>query len=151
MSEQSLKSVDSSPLVDLSVNGDPEVQLTCVSNLFFRSMHFKHAGDIEKGHAHVFDHVSLLTRGSARVTVNGLCRVFSAPHAIYIKKDWIHEIEALEDGTIMICVHALRDGERAEDIIDPDSHVIPPGGDGVFASKSDPNILHPMSNINKAF
>jgi quercetin dioxygenase-like cupin family protein len=137
--------------MDLSVNGDPEVQLTCVSNLFMRTMHFKHAGDVEHGHAHVFDHVSLLTAGSAKVTVEGVSKVFTAPHAIFIRRDWMHEIEALEDHTIMICIHALRNGERAEDIVDPDSYIIPPGIDGILSSARDPSIIHPMSNINKVF
>lgn len=142
---------DARPLMDLSVNGDPEVQLTCVSNLFMRTMHFKHAGDVEHGHAHVFDHVSLLTAGSAKVTVEGVSKVFTAPHAIFIRRDWMHEIEALEDHTIMICIHALRNGERAEDIVDPDSYIIPPGIDGILSSARDPSIIHPMSNINKVF
>jgi quercetin dioxygenase-like cupin family protein len=151
MSDKILNPTDAAPIMDLSVNGDPEVQLTCVSNLFMRSMHFKHAGDIEQGHAHVFDHVSLLTAGSAKVTVNGVSKVFTAPHAIFIRRDWMHEIEALEDHTIMICIHALRNGERAEDIVDPDSYIISPGADGIIASIGDPNIIHPMNNINKVF
>jgi quercetin dioxygenase-like cupin family protein len=151
MSDGKLKMIDASPTNGPSINGDPDVQLTCVSNLFMRSMHFKRAGDIEHGHAHVFDHVSLLTAGSAKVTVEGVSRVFLAPHAIFIKKDWMHEIEALEDNTIMICVHALRDGERVEDIIDPDSYVIPPGMAGVSAAIKNPNLINPMNNINKIF
>jgi quercetin dioxygenase-like cupin family protein len=151
MTEKILNPTDAAPLMDLSLNGDPEVQLTCVSNLFMRSMHFKHAGDIEQGHSHVFDHVSLLTAGSAKVTVEGVSKIFTAPHAIFIRRDWTHEIEALEDHTIMICIHALRDGERAEDIVDPDSYIVKPGAEGIFTASKDPNIIHPMNNINKVF
>jgi quercetin dioxygenase-like cupin family protein len=149
MSDGKLKMIDAPPSNGPSINGDPDVQLTCVSNLFMRSMHFKHAGDIEKGHAHIFDHVSLLTAGSAKITVEGVSRIFTAPHAIFIKKDWMHEIEAMEDNTILICVHALRDGERVEDIIDPDSYVIPPGMEGVAAAIKNSDVINPMNNINK--
>lgn len=149
MSRENPQEISAKPDFGFSVNGDPEVQMTCVSNLFMRSMHFKHAGDIEHGHAHIFDHVSLLTAGSAKVTVEGVSKVFTAPHAIFIRKDWMHEIEALEDHTIMICIHALRDGERVEDIVDPESYIIPPGAEGVAAAIKNPNLLNPMTNINR--
>ena len=149
MSKENPQEISANPDFGSSVNGDPEIQMTCVSNLFMRSMHFKHAGDIEQGHAHIFDHVSLLTAGSAKVTVEGVSKVFTAPHAIFIRKDWMHEIEALEDHTIMICIHALRDGERVEDIVDPESYIIPPGAEGVSAVITNPNLLNPMTNINR--
>jgi quercetin dioxygenase-like cupin family protein len=145
MNEVKMKDIHTDPHATVSTNGDPEIQLTCVSNLFMRSMHFKHAGDIEHGHAHIFDHVSLLTAGSAKVTVEGVSKVFTSPHAIFIRRDWTHEIEALEDNTIMICVHALRDGERAEDIVSPDSYVIQPGGGGIESTTGN---LDPLININ---
>ena len=31
----------------------------------------------------------------------------------------VDQIQALEDDTICYCIHAIRDGERVEDIIDP--------------------------------
>jgi quercetin dioxygenase-like cupin family protein len=147
MSNKNLKDVHTDPSMSVSSNGDPDIQLTCVSNLFMRSMHFKHAGDIEHGHAHIFDHVSLLTAGSARVTVENVSKEFTAPHAIFIRRDWMHEIEALEDNTIMICVHALRDGERAEDIVASDSYIIQPGGGGIVSTN---NNLDPLVEINKS-
>jgi quercetin dioxygenase-like cupin family protein len=93
-------------------------------------MHFKNAGDKEHGHSHPFDHVSLLSNGAAKVTVSGVSKSFYAPQVIFIKKDLEHEIEALEDNTEVTCIHAIRNGERVEDIIDPESYVVAPGGDG---------------------
>lgn len=119
------------PVTGISPCGDPEVQITCVSNLYFRRMHFKNAGDIEHGHSHPFDHVSLLSYGSAKVTVLGRSKVFYAPQVIFIKRDLEHQIEALEDNTEVTCIHAIRNGERVEDIIDPESYVIPPGAEGI--------------------
>jgi quercetin dioxygenase-like cupin family protein len=80
-------------------------------------MHFHHKGDIEQGHAHEFDHVSFLSRGSIRMTVNGVEKEFVAPHMILVKKDLEHEIIALEDETILCCIHGLRDIDTG-DILD---------------------------------
>ena len=97
----------------------PHVQIGCVANLFSRQMHFKNAGDLEHGHTHPFDHLTLLASGSLRITVNGKTTDFKAPHMIYIRADKNHELVALEDNTVAYCIHALRTGERVEDILDP--------------------------------
>jgi quercetin dioxygenase-like cupin family protein len=103
----------------------PHVQIGCVANLFSRQMHFKNAGDLECGHKHLFDHLTLLAYGSLRVTVNGKSTDFKAPHMIYIKAERNHELVALEDNTVAYCIHALRDGDGVNDILDPAS--IPEG------------------------
>jgi len=82
-------------------------------------MDFKSAGDIEYGHAHQFDHLTLLAHGSLKVTVDGVITNFKAPHMIYIRKDKNHELIALENNTVAYCIHALRDGNNVEDIMDP--------------------------------
>lgn len=103
----------------------PEIKLGCVANLFSRMMHFKKAGDVEIGHTHPFDHLTLLAHGSLEVTVEGEVTVFLAPHMIYIHKDKNHKLVAIEDNTIAYCIHALRDGNGVDDIIDPS--MIPKG------------------------
>lgn len=104
---------------------NPEVKIGCVANLYSRMMHFAKAGDIEYGHTHQFDHLTLLASGTLRVTVEGKTTDFKAPHMIYIKADKTHELVALEDNTVAYCIHALRDGDGVGDIIDPAS--IPDG------------------------
>lgn len=106
---------------------NPETKLGCVANLYSRMMHFVHKGDIEQGHTHAFDHLTLLASGSLQVTVEGVTTDFTAPHMIYIKADKNHELVALEDNTVAYCIHALRDGVGVGDIIDPAS--IPAGVD----------------------
>lgn len=96
----------------------PSVSVAAVANLFSRMMHFKSAGDIEYGHTHQFDHLTLLATGALRVTVDGEPTDFKAPHMIYIHKDKFHELVALEDNTVAYCIHALRDMETG-DILDP--------------------------------
>lgn len=96
----------------------PIISIGCVSNLFSRMMYFKNAGDIEIGHTHQFDHLTLLAKGKLRVTVEGNTSEFTAPHMIYIHKDKVHELEALTDETVAYCIHALRDKGNNE-ILDP--------------------------------
>ncbi len=103
----------------------PEVKIGCVANLYSRMMHFKKAGDIEYGHTHQFDHLTLLSSGSLKVTVDDVESVFTAPHMIYIRADKVHELVALTDNTVAYCIHALRTNDG--DIIDPES--VPAGVD----------------------
>jgi quercetin dioxygenase-like cupin family protein len=98
---------------------EPEIQIGCVSNIYIRMMNFKNAGDVEHGHTHEFDHTSFLTRGSVRLTVDGIVKEFTAPHMILIAKNKEHEVVALEDDTIVCCIHGLRDNDSG-DILDPD-------------------------------
>jgi hypothetical protein len=102
----------------------PEIAIGCVANLFSRMMRFERAGDIEVGHTHQFDHLTLLAKGKLKVTVNGRVSHFAAPHMIYIHKDHVHELEALEDETVAYCIHALRTPDQSE-ILDPS--MIPAG------------------------
>jgi quercetin dioxygenase-like cupin family protein len=114
----------------------PKVQLGCVANLFSRMMHFEKAGDIENGHTHQFDHLTLLASGSLKVTVEGKESIFKAPFMIYIHKDKNHELTALEDNTVAYCIHALRDGNGVDDIIDP--LMIPSGVDPFVSGIANP-------------
>lgn len=101
------------------MNG-PIPYITCVSNIFIKQMYFERAGDKEEGHAHLFDHVTLLASGKLKLTALGTSSEFTAPHHIFIKAGVIHELEALEDGTTVHCIHGIR-GEKCEDIVDPAS------------------------------
>ncbi len=96
----------------------PEIKIGCVANLYSRMMRFAKAGDIEIGHTHQFDHLTLLAKGKLKVTVEGVSTVFTAPHMIYIHKNKMHQLEALTDETVAYCIHALRDKETSE-ILDP--------------------------------
>jgi quercetin dioxygenase-like cupin family protein len=100
---------------------EAKIKLAMVSNLWIKLMEFESAGDINHGHEHEFDHVTLLTKGSVEVDVDGAKSTFIAPQIIYIRKQMVHTMTALEDGTIASCIVAIRTSERLEDIVDPDS------------------------------
>lgn len=102
----------------------PKISIGSIANIFSRQMSFEKAGDVEIGHTHQFDHLTLLASGSLKIVVDGKESIFKAPHMIYINKDKVHELTALEDNTVAYCIHVLRDKETG-DIIDPS--MIPEG------------------------
>jgi quercetin dioxygenase-like cupin family protein len=110
----------------------PETKIACVSNLWVRQMHFVTAGDQNEGHIHNHDHITLLSHGSLEVDVDGHKTTFVAPHMIYIAAGKRHFLKALQDGTVASCIHALRTGEREEDILDPST--IPAGSENPITS-----------------
>lgn len=96
----------------------PLIKIGYTGNVYSRMMHFVKVGDVELGHTHEFDHLTLLAKGSLRVKANGQETVFIAPHMIWIKKDVQHELIALEDDTVAYCIHAIHDSSG--NIISPD-------------------------------
>lgn len=119
----------------------PEITLGCVANLYSRQMFFKKAGDIELGHTHQFDHLTLLASGSLKVTVDGFETIFIAPHMIYIHKDKVHQLEALKDNTVCYCIHALRDNNG--DILSPD---MVPEASSINEKVTDPSVQPLITN-----
>lgn len=103
----------------MTTTNQPIIALGLVANLWTRQMHFEKAGDCEQGHAHQFDHCTLLAHGSLTITVDGNSKDFVAPQMIYIKAGMEHELKALEDDTVAFCIHALREKETGN-IISPD-------------------------------
>lgn len=110
----------------------PVGSISCVANVFIRHMLFERAGDIEVGHVHCFDHVSLVTAGAIEISLRGQVTRYDAPSHIFIKAEEVHELIALVDGTVVQCIHALRDGVGVGDILDPDS--IPAGSTALDVS-----------------
>lgn len=83
-------------------------------NIWVRQNFLELAGDEVGGHAHLHDHITLLTSGSVEVTIDGHpSRTFTAPTFIVIRKEHRHTFRALENNTNWYCVFALRnfDGE----------------------------------------
>lgn len=95
----------------------PIVKISYVHNVFVRMMHFEKANDHELSHKHEFDHITFLASGSLKILTNGEETIFKAPHLIYIKKDVVHELFALEDNTVASCIHAIT---PTSNIVSPD-------------------------------
>lgn len=106
--------------MDVEKSNGPSVLITCVSNVFIKQMLFSYAGDKEEGHAHLYDHVTLVTAGKIRLTALGTSTDFVAPNHIFIKAGVVHELEALVNNTVVQCVHGIRE-KGCDDIVDPAS------------------------------
>ena len=108
----------------------PEIAISCVSNLFIRMMSFLKKGTVELGHSHEFDHTTFVSSGSFDVQLyDDEKREFlppvryNAPAMVYIRKHVVHQLTAIEDNSIALCIHALRD--EYGDILDPSMIPVP--------------------------
>lgn len=101
---------------------EPIKKQACVANIHTRMMHFVKAGDVILGHKHTFDHVTLLAHGSLKIDIDGAVSVFKAPALVLIRKDKRHELTALEDNTVAVCINGIRDGDGVADLIDPEMY-----------------------------
>jgi quercetin dioxygenase-like cupin family protein len=99
--------------------------ISLVANMWVKQMIFEQVGDLHPGHCHTFDHQTLLARGKLELTANGKITEYTAPTIIYIKAGIKHGMMALEDTTVVYCMHPLRGSDQVGDIIDPAS--IPDG------------------------
>ena len=93
-------------------------------NIWVRQNVLEKVGDSFGGHKHYFDHVTLLSKGSVEVQVEGhAAKRFDAPTFIVIKKEHEHKVTALTDDVMYYCVFALRDmdGEVVDEMYE-DKH-----------------------------
>jgi len=100
----------------MSVNSD----IKLVDNVFVKMMTLEHLGDKVEGHAHTFDHITLLAKGRVIMRAKGSEKEHVAPKLIVTPKGIAHEFEALESSCVLCCVHAIRDGDTVDDVAPQD-------------------------------
>jgi quercetin dioxygenase-like cupin family protein len=91
-----------------------------VDNLFVNLHLFINTGDTHQGHAHFFDHITLLATGKVLMKHDKGEQEFTAPHLIVTPKGVSHQFTALESNTVFCCIHAIRDGSEVDDIASQD-------------------------------
>lgn len=97
-----------------------KMDIRIADNVFVKMMEMYFKGDIITGHSHVFDHITLLAKGSLLMRANGEEHEHKAPKLIVTPKGVIHEFEALEHETLLCCIHAVRDGDGVDNIAPQD-------------------------------
>lgn len=102
------------------MSNSPATDLKLVDNVFVKMHHFAHAGDTHQGHAHVFDHITLLATGKVLMKHDNGQQEFTAPHLIVTPKGITHQFTALEPGTVFCCIHAIRDGSEVDNVASQD-------------------------------
>lgn len=81
-----------------------KVQLSADGITIWRTC-FAEPGQVPQ-HVHAFDHLSMITAGSARIWADGVdLGVYVAPQGLVIKAGVKHRFDILEPGTIVDCVH----------------------------------------------
>lgn len=98
----------------------PVTDLKIVDNVFVKMHRFLNVGDTHEGHAHTFDHITLLATGKVLMKHDNGEQEFTAPHLIVTPKGVVHQFTALEPNTVFCCIHAIRDGDDVDNIASPD-------------------------------
>lgn len=91
-----------------------------VDNVFVKMMCLLRVGDTHSGHAHVFDHVTLLATGRVLMKHDNGEQEYIAPYLIVTPKGIKHQFTALEPKTMLCCIHAIRDGDAVDNIASTD-------------------------------
>lgn len=99
----------------MSVSTDVNI----VDNVMVKMLYAEFVGDRISGHAHTFDHITLLAKGRVIMRAKGQEKEHIAPKLIVTPKGIVHEFEALEPDCLLCCVHAIRDGDTDADIAPP--------------------------------
>jgi len=100
----------------------PDCKFVVISNVSLKIMEFNGVGCTMDGHEHVFDHPTLLSFGKFEVTCGDDVYEVDADKeatAVLIEKGVVHKIVCVSEKGLGTCIHALRDGTRVEDIVDP--------------------------------
>lgn len=100
-------------------------EIRLADGVFMKTMVIQKAGTAVPQHAHIFDHVSVLVRGSVALARNGGEPLkFAAPAGILIAARVKHLFTALEDDTIILCVHDIGTAEGVA--IAEEHHIVDP-------------------------
>jgi len=87
-----------------------------VDNVFVKMIPLAKVGDKVQGHAHVFDHITLLSVGSVLMKHDNGEATYTAPCLIVTPKGITHEFTNLTDFSLLCCIHAVRDGDGVDDV-----------------------------------
>lgn len=99
-----------------------ETLIEIVDNVFVRMFELRRRGDVHAGHAHTFDHITLLAKGEVVMRTHVAVETtptairYSAPCLIVTPKGVVHAFEAMRDDCLLCCIHAIRDGDGLDDI-----------------------------------
>ncbi len=81
-------------------------------NVWIRGQYYLKKGDSHLGHKHNYDHMTMVVTGSVEVYVGDDEPVlYVAPTFFEVPAEKEHNITAMDDGTSLFCVFAVRDKE----------------------------------------
>jgi quercetin dioxygenase-like cupin family protein len=83
---------------------EPTMRCQVMAGMWFRELVFAKAGDHHAGHRHSHDHVTYIARGRVAVQCEGKTVEVAAPCLVQIEREKVHDLTALDDQSIAICV-----------------------------------------------
>lgn len=117
--------------------------------IWSRKHYMEKEGDGIKGHSHVHDHISFLVSGSVLAQVEGYKqREFHAPEWLVIPKNIEHQFVALEDDTLIYCIHSITEEQANKKrlvLINGEFVDAPPEVHGTFLEKE--NEIFSENNV----
>lgn len=88
-------------------------------NIFVKLMTLDSPGKKIRGHAHTYDHVTLIATGSVWMRKEGIEERHDAPKLVITPAGIEHEFECIEGPALICCTHAIRDGALEHEVADP--------------------------------
>lgn len=101
-------------LSDHAISEQPENVFWHVGNIFVKKIYLAKKGFCTIGHSHTYDHMTLVVKGAVSIQVDGKAREFHENESIEIASRRHHAITALEDDTMLLCIHDTRGMELEE-------------------------------------
>jgi hypothetical protein len=90
-------------------------EIRLAGSVFVKSLHVHKAGTLIEQHQHTYAHVSAITMGAVRVWKDGVpFGEHSAPALLTIDAGVSHTFQTLTDSAVVLCIHAVADGEQIE-------------------------------------
>ena len=94
------------------IEAQPEVDFRTVDGVFIKALMFGKAGNVAAQHKHAYDHGHFVASGAIALYVEGeLQGEYRAPTLIHIPAGKFHQLVALEEGTVGLCIHNLHGRE----------------------------------------
>ena len=87
-----------------------------IAGLYFRTILLPKSGMRVEQHTHAYDHATYCGHGSAQLYVDGEpTSIVQIGQAVEVKAHKRHEFIALEDGTLLTCIHHTASAEAARE------------------------------------
>ena len=94
------------PRLDFTIPQPRTVDMTTCDEIFIKQIEIDHAGTLVPQHSHVYDHTTVLVRGSIQVWCDGeFLGDFTGPKMIEIKRGTKHKFLTLTDNVTLLCIH----------------------------------------------
>lgn len=111
-------------LLTLSDDQPSGVEHYTADGVYIRQIVVKNANSIIPQHSHVYDHMTMIVKGSVRIWKDGdLIGERTAPDGVFIPAHAKHAFLTLQDDTVLYCIHNMLHTGKIE--IDEEHQILP--------------------------